>query len=170
MNAEEHQRLLNIRNSDAVRLVSGDNKVISSEEHERFIDNLRSSDNRFYAVISDEKLFGGVNYFYSEPGIKWGLFFSDNTPLLVKTMVPVFLIDHLFTMLGDQYLYLDIRRDNHNAIAFDKQLGFKVFEENGDFLQMRMNRDTFETAKTGSLKRIVKKMKTCNIGFEEVTA
>ena len=77
LSLSEHKNLLELRNSDEVRLSSNDTSAILLENHLAWCENLKSG--RYFAIYENEILLGGVNV----NNDFWGVFFgSEINPFL----------------------------------------------------------------------------------------
>lgn len=160
LNEQEHIELLSIRNQEHIREVSLSNSFISIESHLHWVHALKmDASKEYYAILHEEKLIGAVNVFDIGNETKWGIFFKENASLMIKAIVPLFFIDYIFNTFKEEFLFLQARSDNVNAINFDKNLGFLIYEECDKIVSMKMNQEDFEKAKKNSfLNRVVKKM------------
>lgn len=161
LNEKEHIELLTIRNQKNIREVSLDSSVISIEDHLKWVQNLKNNKNKeYYVIFNEEALLGAVNVFDIDNEIKWGIFFKENASLMIKSMTPLFFIEYVFKTFNKEFLYLQAKNDNINAINFDKNLGFSIYQECDKIVSMKMNKEAFEKAKQSVfLKRVIKKMK-----------
>lgn len=156
---DEHKNLLEIRNKDYIREVSLDSTVIEFENHLSFINSLKNSDKKFFAIIFQDKIIGGVNVFNTNKKIKWGVFFLNEANLLVKSIVPLYFLNYIFEKYDKDEIFLDVKKSNINTISYDKNLGFEIFKEDDKIISMKMSKEKFQKEKEKSfLKRVVKQM------------
>lgn len=161
LNNQEQNMLLDLRNESYVRQNSLDDSIIPLENHLRWVESLKSSeDKHYFAVFSQDELVGAINVFDIKSQMKWGVFFKEEASLMFKTLVPIYFLEHVLRTYDVDYLYLQALKTNENAISFDKNLGFIVCDEDETVITMKMNEIMFEEAKKAPfLKRIIKKMK-----------
>ena len=78
LSLSEHKGLLELRNSDEVRLSSNDTSAILLENHLAWCENLESG--RYFAIYENEILLGGVNV----NNDFWGVFFGPEINPFLK--------------------------------------------------------------------------------------
>ena len=91
----EHEALLNIRNSDYVRLEGLNTNVIAIKEHLQWVASLiKNKEKKYYAITLDGEIVGGINLFdVSHNQAHWGLFFRANINPLVPSISAYLLFD-----------------------------------------------------------------------------
>jgi hypothetical protein len=156
---EEHKNLLQIRNADEIREVSLDSKIISFDEHLSWVKKLQDDRQKeYFAVIYNDKIIGGVNIFDIDAKVKWGVFFDKFAPLMIKSIVPIYFMDFIFGTFTCDDIYAEIKKENLNAVFYNKSLGFKMLTLKG-IITMHLSNENYLKAKNGViLKRIIKKM------------
>ncbi|MDC0933408.1 hypothetical protein OAR97_06115 [Arcobacteraceae bacterium] len=164
LSKSEHESLLKIRNHEKIRKYSLSKNIIELHEHISWVDSLaKDTTKSYFAVFNETTLIGGINIFNKNENLKWGIFFSEETNLLIKSIVPIFFLQHIFTHRTDQIIYSEVFKNNYNALSFNKSLGFKEIEINDDIILLSLDFDTFIKKKKGILlKGIVKKMHSFN--------
>jgi len=156
---EEHKELLDIRNKEYIREVSLDKSIIEFVNHISFVMALKNSDKKFFAIIYDDKIIGGVNVFNINSNIKWGIFFLNEANLIVKSIVPLYFLEYIFKTYKNEEIFLDVKKENINTISYDKNLGFNIFKEDDKIISMKMSKEEFEKAKGKAfLKRVIKQL------------
>ncbi len=157
---EEHKELLNIRNKDYIRNVSLDTSIIELVNHISFVKGLKNSDKKFFAIIFEDDIIGGVNIFNIKEDIKWGIFFLEEANIIIKSLVPIYFLEYIFKTFQKEEIFLDVKKENINTISYDKNLGFNIFKEDDKIISMKMSKDEFESAKEKAfLKRVMKQFK-----------
>ncbi|MDY0238317.1 MAG: GNAT family N-acetyltransferase [Campylobacterales bacterium] len=156
---EEHKDLLQIRNADEIREVSLDAKIISFDEHLSWIKKLQDDRQKeYFAVMYNDKIIGGVNIFNIDAKVKWGVFFESLAPLMIKSIIPIYFMDFIFSTFTCSDIYAEIKKENLNAISYNKSLGFKLLPRK-DIVTMHLTHENYLKAKNGViLKRVIKKM------------
>jgi hypothetical protein len=156
---EEHEKLLEIRNKQYIREVSLDTAVIEFVNHVSFVKSLKNSDKKFFAIIYEDRIIGGVNIFYINKDIKWGIFFLNEANIIIKSIVPLYFLEYIFKTYEKEEIFLDVKKENINTISYDKNLGFNIFKEDDKIISMKMSKIEFEKAKEKSfLKRVIKQL------------
>ena len=160
LSQEEHEDLLEIRNSKEVRANSLNDGTIPLNEHLSWALTLqKDASKKYFAVILDGVVLGGVNIFDVDSSMKWGIFLSKETPMLVKSLVPLRFMDYVFSEYPNENLFAEIKKENKNALAYNLHFGFKIMEEKADIVVAKLNEELYNQAKMGKiLQRIIKKM------------
>ena len=166
---EEHTNLLKIRNQKEIRYASLSNTTIHIKEHLSWIEKLKNDKTKqYFAIIYNDKIIGGVNIFDKDKDLKWGIFFSDKTPLIIKSIIPIYYIDSIFNENDITYIFSEIKKENVNAISYNKNLGFvDVNSNSSEVVTMKLSFDNYTKIKENTmLKRIIKKMYLYDIKLE----
>ncbi len=166
---DENIQLLDLRNQEYVREVSLDEKIIGLDDHLSWLEKLKDDKTKeYYAVYFNGELIGAINLFDIHKDLKWGVFFKQTSSLVIKSIVPLYFLDYMFKKFNPLYIYLDVKKDNQNAISFDKNLGFSICNEVENIVTMKMNKQQFEEAKKSIfLKRVVKKIEKYEFCMEK---
>jgi len=161
LSQERQKKILSIRNQEQIREYSLQSEPIKLEEHLAWIEKLKKDRERlYYAVFFENEMLGGVNIFDIHSRATWGVFFKNDVDLLVKTLVPLYFFEYVFTALARESIYAEILSYNTNAISFNKNFGFKEIAANNDIIKLQLSYENFEKKKKNILlKPLVKKMK-----------
>jgi len=159
LTTDEHQNLLAIRNQDKIRKVSLTKDIITLDKHLLWVDGLMGdTTKKYFAIIHNDKIIGGINIFDIETKIKWGIFFDDEVSLILKSVIPIYFIDFIFGEFGCESIYAEIKQENVNALSYNKNLGFEMLEDK-DIITMQLKQKNYEKVKMSFLlKKIVKKI------------
>lgn len=149
---EEHHDLLAIRNLESIRQVSTSTDIIDFEHHLQWVKSLTPQKN-YYAIFDEHTLCGGIHLVLDNENPTWGVFFDPKTSPWIISSVTFFFIEHCFNHLGLTMLNSLIRMDNTSAITFNRQLGFKPFDESDDFTLMQLDKESWSAQKE---KKILK--------------
>lgn len=175
LNRVEHEDLLDIRNSDYVRLEGLNTKIISIEEHLQWVTSLTKDEGKkYYAVLLDDVVVGGINLFDVEDSqAHWGLFFKANINPLIPSISAYLLFDKVFLEMNLETMLLEVRCDNVNACKFDMNFGFNIihqFEIDGNqYYKMSQTRNEWYVNKNKPiLSFIAKKMQSITYKFIEI--
>ena len=137
LSLSEHERLLELRNSDEVRFSSNDTSAILLENHLAWCENLESG--RYFAIYENEILLGGVNV----NNDFWGVFFGPEiNPFLKLACAYRFLQKCLESR---ELLRADIRKTNVKALELNQFFGFKIKAEDSDFFHFELKKADFKT-------------------------
>ena len=160
---DEHKKLLAIRNQDEVREVSLNQDMITLDNHLLWVKNLKDDMTKeYFAIIYDDKIIGGVNIFDIDSKLKWGIFFDTQVSLMIKSVIPIYFINFIFDTFDCDKVYAEIKKENLNALSYNKNLGFKMLEDK-DIITMHLDANAYREVKQSFLlKRVVKKMSLYN--------
>jgi RimJ/RimL family protein N-acetyltransferase len=152
---QEHYDLLEIRNLPIIRKVSANAEKIDFTRHLEWVESLKTDlQKNYYAVLKDDTICGGIHLLINDDeSPTWGLFFDPKTSPWVISSVTIFFIEWCFHEVGLSVLDSLIRTDNTAAIAFNRQLGFKLFGKTDDFTLLRLDIEGWKTQKE---KKILK--------------
>ena len=159
----EHEALLNIRNSDYVRLEGLNTNVIAIKEHLQWVASLiKNKEKKYYAVTLDGEIVGGINLFDVDNNqAHWGLFFRANINPLVPSISAYLLFDRVFLGMSLERLLLEVKCNNVNACKFDMNFGFSVvnqFELGGcQYYKMSQTRSDWLINKDKPILRFISK-------------
>lgn len=173
--ADEHSQILRIRNLPYIREHAHSTEEITYDEHMRWVESLKTSASKLYfAVLSDNRVGGGVHLLQSdqkEP--TWGIFFDPSASVWIISSVSIFFIDYCFQTFHPDLIRSFIHADNHSAVAFNKQLGFRRLHEtdkSDDFTEMTIDAAQWEAQKeTKILKKIIQYADQYPVTFGEPT-
>lgn len=160
---EEHKKLLEIRNSDYIRLKMKNTNIIELKNHLKFIKNLKKSKKDiYYAVFDSENIVGSINITDIDgQDCFWGIYFKKNINPLISSLCTYIIIDKIFNELNIENLYLEVAKENISAYRFDLSFGFKVCaksEKNeGKYYNMHMNKQYWNRNKDSGILAIIKR-------------
>jgi RimJ/RimL family protein N-acetyltransferase len=144
--------------------------VISIEDHLEWIKNLKSN-NRYFAIFMNEKIVGNVNYTDFDNNKKscyWGCYFSENTHSFIVSASTIFFLDYVFNTIDVKTLNLFTKRNNHVALNFDKNLGFKPYNEDKEYIYMSQLKSDWNNLKEErTFQSIFAKMEEINFKIEQ---
>ena len=150
LSLSEHKNLLELRNSDEIRLSSNDTSAILLENHLAWCENLESG--RYFAIYENEILLGGVNV----NNDFWGVFFAPEiNPFLKFACAYRFLQKCLESR---ELVRASVRKANKNTLDFNKLFGFEIKEQNDEFCILELKKADFKT-KNKRIKEKIEKFK-----------
>ena len=151
LSEEEHKSILSLRNSDYVRLQMRNTNLISIEDHQKWIKNLKTN-NKYFAIFMNEEIIGNVNYTDlndNESCCYWGCYFSEGTNSFIVSASTIFFLDYVFNTINVKTLKLFTKKDNHIALSFDKNLGFRPYDEDKNYIYMSQLKADWNNLKKG---------------------
>lgn len=167
----EHKKLLTIRNFAYIRKQMKNSALIDFQEHLQWVENLKTNKNvMHYAIQIDKTIVGALNVTNKRCNFstsEWGVFFKNPVASLIKSTATIFFLQHLFDTLHTQIIYADVKKNNKNALTFNKNLGFKEIEIKNDIVVLSLNNENFRNKQESFLlKNIMKKMKSFEFHIE----
>lgn len=169
---DENEKLLEIRNSEYIRLKMKNINQISLENHLCFIQNLKEDEkNIYFAVFSEEKIVGGISITEIDKEKKestWGVYFMKNLNPLIPSLVSYKIIDMVFNSLHLDKLFSQVHIKNSNALKFNKSFGFEFLKTSDEFDTLLLSKEYWNNNKTkGLLKSIFKRIEKIDIEVKE---
>ncbi len=160
----EHENILFIRNNETIREYSLSKNIIKFQEHISWVNSITTDTTKsYFAIFNEGTIIGGINIFHKNKNLEWGVFFTEETNLLIKSIVPIYFLQQIFTNSCNTIIYSEVLKNNPNALSFNKSLGFKEIEINNDIILLSLDYDTFiKKKKSMLLKGIMKKMNSFN--------
>jgi len=156
---DEHQELLSIRNQEHIRNASHSSDIITMEEHLKWLKRL-STCRTYFALIIDEKIYGGIYYIKEKNSIKeWGMFFNKNTAPLITLLANYIFIEYMFQ--ETEVLYSEILLHNQKALEFNQYLGITIKKQTSISYKMILTKQQWQDHKKNLtiLHKRVKKIK-----------
>jgi len=152
---DESRDVLELRNQKQIRENMINSDEILLNEHKNFVETLKNSKNReYFAIIIENSIVGSVNYLKKQ-NISWGLYFADDVSPIVKSIVCYRFLDYIFSKF-DEEIESFVKVTNTNAYEFNKNFGFRIFDENKEYLFLRLSKSVWQEQKE---KRILKSIK-----------
>jgi UDP-4-amino-4,6-dideoxy-N-acetyl-beta-L-altrosamine N-acetyltransferase len=130
LNIEDKKIVLAWRNNPEVKRWMYNNKDISLENHLKFIDSLKNSDDKRYFIIKQNHKYIGVIDFTNITKIsaEFGLYSNVKLKGVGKLLLST-LCDYGFEKLGVQKLIAKVFETNQRAINLYTKFNFKVVDE-----------------------------------------
>ena len=169
LSINEHEKLLNIRNSEFVKKGSITKENIILKNHLKWVENL-NSDKKYYALFVNETIQGGVNIFDINTKPKWGLFFEKETPPMIAPISAYIFLNEIFENLDIKNLYSEVNIENKSAYNLSLSLGMEVENiikiNNQEFYKMKLSKEKWnENKKTKFIQMILKRIKNIEYVF-----
>lgn len=169
LSSKENIELLEIRNSKIVKDMSLNSESISLSSHLSWIESLKENeDKKYFAIINSNKIIGAINIIDIKNEIKWGVFFEKEASFLIKSFTPIYFISLVFSKYQINTLTAQVKTNNENALLYNKNLGFEIFETKNGIISLKLEKESFVKRKDGKiLKRIIKKMNSYEFIIKE---
>lgn len=159
------REILELRNSDRIRLVSLNQSVISLDDHLRWIESLRGRrDVAYYAVFRDGELAGSLSLTHidrDEGRLEWGVWFREDVSLL-PALVIYEMLERVFFGMGFSTVELAVQPDNATAIGTNRGFGFR---ESGtrmvgerEYREMMLTKEEWERLRGGPQFRALRRL------------
>ena len=148
LTTEEAIEVLQCRNDIEVRKWMCSTDEIPLENHLKFIEKLKTSEQNFYwAVYQDGALQGGISLTEMDNyQANSGIFLN---PRMIGTGIGIQIAilsgELYFNLLGIRKLYSVVQKDNKNAIQLNKLTGCTFFPEENDFIPIELTKEAWLT-------------------------
>ena len=130
---EEHISILNIRNSNHVRLNMKSSEIIKIENHIKWVEELvLDKCNIYYCVFNNEEIVGAIyitTIDYEKKTSNWGLYFKAKINPFISSISTYLLIDRVFKFYELNTLNLEVNKKNTAAYQFDLSFGFNLTDD-----------------------------------------
>ncbi len=128
---EETLKILDLRNKDYVRKNMTNDKIITTQNHLKWVNTLSNDNSKeYFALILNNEIVGACYWIKEDEKVFWGIFSKENlNPIVTSTSAYLFL-DYLFTKKEFETVESYVKKTNQKAYNFTKSLGFtQVFED-----------------------------------------
>lgn len=155
LTTDEAIEVLKCRNDIEVRKWMTSTEEIPLENHLKYIENLKTSENNFYwAVYVENDFLGGVSLVGLENlHASAGLFLN---PKLIGTglgiQIAICSNDLFFRHLGIKSLHSIVKKDNKNAVQLNKFIGYTFLDSDSEFLPIEQTQETWMIKRKKLLK------------------
>lgn len=163
LSLEEHNKMLNIRNSEYIKKNMKTKSIIRIEDHLKWIKKLKNDlNNIYYAAFYNDIMVGAIyiteiDYILKES--TWGLYFKQNINPFISSFCTYTIINQAFINLGLEELKLEVNKNNIAAYKFDLTFGFNKYDEkvesNEEYYLMKMNKDYWLSMKENGVLRLI---------------
>ncbi|RXJ66831.1 hypothetical protein CRV08_12255 [Halarcobacter ebronensis] len=153
---EQSLDILNIRNKKEIREKMTNSEIISKENHLKWMQSLSSSQDRYFAIFSDETLLGSLSFVKRDKKVSWGVFFEEGTNILILSSATYIFLDFIFTNISD-IIYSEVKIENSKALSFNKSLGFCLQDEDDDYFYLSQDKKAWEEHKNSRFIKPIKK-------------
>ena len=166
----EHKILLEIRNTNYVRMHTKSLNIITLNEHLIWVNELKASNKNIYYAIQYENIIIGsisiINIDYENKSCFWGLYFKKNINPFISSISSYIIIDKVFEDMKFNILNLEVSKENIAAYNFDISFGFDVYDENDKYFYMLMSSKSWKNNKNKKILKIINnKIKSINYEF-----
>ncbi|MEA1955356.1 MAG: UDP-4-amino-4,6-dideoxy-N-acetyl-beta-L-altrosamine N-acetyltransferase [Campylobacterota bacterium] len=160
LSKDEHIKLLNIRNSDHVRVQTKSTNIVTLDNHLVWIEKLKlDKSNIYYAVKLNNDIVGSISIIsinHDKLSCSWGIYFKQKINPIVSSISTYIIIDKIFNQLNMLKLNLEVMKENNSAYKFDLGFGFKVYKEDSKYYFMSMDYDDWDKNKNVSFLKLIK--------------
>jgi UDP-4-amino-4,6-dideoxy-N-acetyl-beta-L-altrosamine N-acetyltransferase len=169
LNNKEQNNILEIRNSDEVRINMKVKDIISLNNHLSWIKNLQNDKNNiYYAIILNNIIIGAIyiNNIQFDEKTSWGIYLQNKTNPLISAITTYLFLDKIFNEIDVKILKLEVAKDNISAYKFDLSFGFEEYDTINNYIQMSINNIKWNNHKNiGYMKVLEKKIKKIEYKF-----
>jgi len=172
---EEHISILNIRNSDYVRLNMKSSEIIKIENHIKWVEKLLlDKSDIYYCVFNNKEIVGAIyvtTINYEKKTSSWGLYFKAKINPFISSISTYLLIDRVFNFYQLNTLNLEVNKKNNAAYQFDLSFGFNLtddkIENEEEYYVMSLTKNTWNNNSNSKLMLLLnKKINKINYTFQ----
>jgi UDP-4-amino-4,6-dideoxy-N-acetyl-beta-L-altrosamine N-acetyltransferase len=132
------------------------NETISLENHLHFINSLKTSENKkYFAILQKNEIIGSV-YYVKNKELFFGLYFKEEINPILKSCVTYLFLEYIFNKFYEE-INSFVKKSNIIALSFNKNFGFKNFEEDKEFIYLKLSSKNWENQKKSKLLKPIKK-------------
>ncbi|WP_158541206.1 GNAT family N-acetyltransferase [Marinomonas piezotolerans] len=152
---DDIEQLRQWRNSDDIRLMMVDQSEISVEQQKEWFEHLHTQINRYhFALWFRDQLIGYANASLDEPySASTGLYIGHEKyrGSMLAICVGVGLSEWCFELLSISNIKAQVAPHNQAALRFNESLGYRVVEQNDNWVFLSKTKNEFEQARKGLL-------------------
>lgn len=150
------------RNSERVRKNMMYQEYITPEMQKKWFDSVNNIKHSYYIIEYEGEKVGMINekdIDFENMIVESGLFLFDEK--YYNTIIPVLasliLLEVGYTLFNGNTGFIRVKKDNLQAVEYNKNLGYFIHEEKDDHYVMAVNKKSFEE-KTVKLRKAVKNL------------
>jgi UDP-4-amino-4,6-dideoxy-N-acetyl-beta-L-altrosamine N-acetyltransferase len=156
LDEKEANYILEIRNQKNIKYNMKNNETISLENHLHFINSLKTSENKkYFAILQKNEIIGSV-YYVKNKELFFGLYFKEEINPILKSCVTYLFLEYIFNKFYEE-INSFVKKSNIIALSFNKNFGFKNFEEDKEFIYLKLSSKNWENQKKSKLLKPIKK-------------
>ena len=155
LDEKELVSILELRNQKKIREYMINNEIISLENHLNWIESLKkSTDKKYFSVSLEKEIIGSLSYVNDNQKISWGVFFKENINPFVTSSSTFIFLSYVFEI--SQTIYSYVKKENLNAFNFNKNFGFKIYDEDENYFYLKLEKEEWENRKNSKLLKPIK--------------
>jgi len=161
LNNEEKINILDIRNTDKIRINMKSNHIISTNIHINWIEKLKEDKNNiYYAIIYKDKICGAIyinDINLEDKTSSWGLYFKQDINPILSSLCTYIIIDKILNEMNIQRLTLEVEKTNIQAYKFDLSFGFEIYDTINNYFLMDITKQKWEKNKNIAYIKLLEK-------------
>lgn len=156
---EEKIDILEIRNSKYVRENMSNDNIIEKNAHFNWIENLLNDQNsKYFAIFFDNKLQGSVYFNVNQQNeCFWGIYLDERSSAIISSLSAYIFLEFLINTMSIQKIFSSVKKNNSQALNFNKNFGFEIFKEDEDFFYLKLSKKVWENSKKSRLLKPIKR-------------
>lgn len=155
LDKEDLVLILNLRNQKKIRENMIDDKIISLENHFNWIKTLENNTcKKYFSVSLENEIIGSLSYVNDNQKISWGVFFKENINPFVTSSSTFIFLNYIFEI--SQTIYSSVKKGNLDAFNFNKNFGFKIYDEDENYFYLKLEKEEWENRKNLKLLKLIK--------------
>lgn len=142
LNEQQTQTVLNLRNSEYIRLNMKTTHTIELADHIKWLASLKnSSKQEHFAIFLDNNIVGACSWAEDENSkVSWGIYFTNSINPLISSLSAYLFINYLFELKNNNTIFSYIRKENTLAYGFNKNFGFTLYDEDINFYYLSLSK------------------------------
>lgn len=145
INSSHTNYIIKWRNEPSNLIYFNNQEKLTSEDQERFIKEYSHLDRIDIVLIHERKPIGVFNIKNMESIPEYGALLGEKClrGRGIGFSAKMAIFDYWFNILNQESIYVINKRINKKIITSNLQLGFKVDEENDEFLKLKLTKESF---------------------------
>ncbi|MCT7554904.1 GNAT family N-acetyltransferase [Aliarcobacter butzleri] len=156
---EEKIDILEIRNSKYVRENMSNDNIIEKNAHFNWIENLVNDKNsKYFTIFFDNKLQGSVYFNINQQNeCFWGIYLDERSSAIISSLSAYIFLEFLINTMSIEKIFSSVKKNNSQALNFNKNFGFEIFKEDEDFFYLKLSKEIWENSKKSRLLKPIKR-------------
>lgn len=156
LNEKELMDILHLRNQKGIRENMINSDIISFEDHKNWVKSLHSQiDKKYFAIISEKEILGSLSFVTENEKTNWGVFFKEEVSPFISSASTFIFLEYLFSNKLKE-ISSCVKKTNLKALSFNKNFGFRIYEEDEDYYYLNLKNSFWEEYKKSRLLKPIK--------------
>lgn len=145
INSSHTNYIIKWRNDPNNLIYFNSQEQLTSEDQEKFIKEYNHLDRIDIMLLQEGEPIGVFNIKNMESIPEYGALLGEKylRGIGIGFSAKMAIFGYWFNVLNQEYIYVTNKRINKKVITSNLQLGFKVYEENDEFLKLKLSKKSF---------------------------